>query len=279
MSDAPLPEPKASLLSLWLRDVDDVLRGRWTQPAELQARGVSSVPVRGLLEKGLVLGSVYGLCLGAFGVFHGGDGAWLQAFSSAIKLPLLFLLTLVVTFPSLYVFAALLHLPIGRLATLRLLLVAVVVHLAVLASLGPVFAFFAASTRSYDFLLLLNVAFASLGGLISLAMLRRATGALLGGGAPEPRVEPAAAQSAAPEGPPPSPPQRTGPAAPVTDRRASRRLLAVWCLLYGLVGAQMGWLLRPFLGAPGDPFVFLRGTDSSFFEAVWQSLVRFLSAS
>ena len=53
------------------------------------------------------------------------------------------------TFPSLYVFAALQRLPLDLRNLLRLLLVAILVHLTILASLAPVFAFFAASTKSY----------------------------------------------------------------------------------------------------------------------------------
>jgi hypothetical protein len=223
-----------------LRSVDEILRGRHTSEEAL-ASGSVTIPARTLVRLGLALGAVYGASLGTYGLFHGGELAWLQLLSATVKLPLVFLLTLAVTFPSLYVFAALLRSPLGRAATARLLLVVIVIDLAVLASLGPVFAFFAASTQSYHFLLLLNVAFAVAGGIISLVVLRRAAQVLFRG-AEEPQ------------------------------RRSGRRLLLTWCLVYGAVGAQMGWLLRPFLGAPEQPFAWLRGRDASFFEAVLGSL-------
>jgi hypothetical protein len=47
---------------------------------------------------------------------------------------------------------------------------------------------------------------------------------------------------------------------------AARRMLTGWFLLYGVVGAQLSWFLRPFLGAPGQPFELLRGLRSNFFE-------------
>lgn len=40
-----------------------------------------------------------------------------------------------------------------------------------------------------------------------------------------------------------------------------RLLLRLWTLLYAFIGVQMGWTLRPFIGAPRAPVVFLRETD------------------
>jgi hypothetical protein len=56
---------------------------------------------------------------------------------------------------------------------------------------------------------------------------------------------------------------------------AARRMLTGWFVLYGVVGAQLSWFLRPFLGAPGEPFELLRGLRSNFFEfaagPLWQA--------
>jgi hypothetical protein len=46
----------------------------------------------------------------------------------------------------------------------------------------------------------------------------------------------------------------------------------VWILVFGLVGAQMSWVLRPFLGHPGTEFALLRARESNFFEAVLSAL-------
>lgn len=34
-----------------------------------------------------------------------------------------------------------------------------------------------------------------------------------------------------------------------------------WVVLFAPVGARMGWVLRPFVGAPGEPVQFFRGGD------------------
>jgi hypothetical protein len=232
-----------------LSSLDAVLRGHHLAPERIRAGHVDA-PARRLTGLGLLLGAIYGAAAGSYAVFRGGEHAWWQVLSSACKVPLLFLLTLVVTFPSLYVFAALQRLPLNFASTLRLLLLAIIVHLAVLASLAPVFAFFAASTNSYHFMLLLNVAFFAVGGVLGLMVLRRATRTMFahppgGDGAP-PLPRDAAAQA--------------------------RTVLRIWCVVYGVVGAQMGWLLRPFLGSPELPFAVFRPREDNVFVGVLRAL-------
>jgi hypothetical protein len=52
----------------------------------------------------------------------------------------------------------------------------------------------------------------------------------------------------------------------------ARTVLRVWCLVYGIVGAQMGWLLRPFLGAPDLPFTLFRPREDSVFIGVMRAI-------
>ncbi len=52
-----------------------------------------------------------------------------------------------------------------------------------------------------------------------------------------------------------------------TDRRAVV-VFRVWVVVFSLVGAQMSWMLRPFLGNPESPFVWFRARQSHFFEAM-----------
>jgi hypothetical protein len=50
-----------------------------------------------------------------------------------------------------------------------------------------------------------------------------------------------------------------------------------WMVVFGLVGAQMGWVLRPFIGAPSRDFAWFRARESNFFEAVFGVLQELLS--
>src|SRR5215510_3271889 len=139
----------------WLKQLDTLLRGERTTLDALRG-GIIDVPMRVFVPLAVGLGCIYGFCMGWFAM-TARAGAWMQLIASTVKLPALFLLTLLVTFPSLYVFNALVGCRLGFLAALRLLVAAVVVNLAVGASLGPILAFFTLSTSSYTFIVLLNV--------------------------------------------------------------------------------------------------------------------------
>ncbi|SEK91527.1 hypothetical protein SAMN05444354_10359 [Stigmatella aurantiaca] len=43
--------------------------------------------------------------------------------------------------------------------------------------------------------------------------------------------------------------------------------LLAWTALYGMVGMQMAWVVRPFVGTPGSPTVAFRPLESSAFDA------------
>ncbi len=72
------------------------------------------------------------------------------------------------SFPSLYVFHALVGSRLSMQSVLRLLVISLTVMLTVLASLGPIVAFFSASTTSYLFMLLLNVVIFAVSGSLGL---------------------------------------------------------------------------------------------------------------
>ena len=54
----------------------------------------------------------------------------------------------------------------------------------------------------------------------------------------------------------------------------ARRLLFAWLAINLLLGSQLSWILRPFIGTPGLPVEFLRdgALHGNFFESVLQSL-------
>ena len=254
----------------WIRELDSILRGEATSVRSLR-QGVN-VSAGGLLGGLIGMGAVYGVCMTSFTMFQGGDQWWLQMIATALKVPALFLMTLFVTFPSLYVFTALVGCRLSLRTMFRLLLAVLGVTMVVLASLGPIIAFFAVSTQSYSFMLLLNVAVFAVSGLLGLGFLLQTLR----------RLQQAPADLA------PTPRERDGPvvleaAQEGTPREESRLVEArgamvfrLWLLVFGLVGVQMGWVLRPFLGHPGMPFEWFRPRESSFFEAVSQCLRQLL---
>ena len=278
----------------WIRELDRILRGDATRLAALE-RGTVEVTIGGLCVVIALLGVVYGACMGSFALFREGGPFYMQVMASMLKVPALFFLTLLVTFPSLYVFNALVGSRLGLTAVLRLLIASLGVNLAVLASLGPIVAFFSVSTTSYAFMVLLNVVVFSVAGFLGLNFLlqtlHRLTVAQLPrprehAAEPPPRGEESPAEQARPAEPPADATEREQPA-PVKleeelgalDRLEQYALNAhvkavfrCWVIVFGLVGAQMGWVLRPFVGNPNQPFEWFRPRESNFLQAVLQTI-------
>jgi hypothetical protein len=60
--------------------------------------------------------------------------------------------------------------------------------------------------------------------------------------------------------------------APASDRPASMLLLYIWILLFGFVGTQLAWTLRPFFGSPGTQFELFRDIEGTFYGNILDTL-------
>jgi len=60
------------------------------------------------------------------------------------------------------------------------------------------------------------------------------------------------------------------------DAKTARRILFAWLAANLLLGSQISWILRPFIGTPGLPVQFLRpdAFHGSFFETVFYAMRR-----
>jgi hypothetical protein len=261
----------------WIQHLDRLLRGEATSLPQLQ-RGRLDIPILGLCVVITILGMIYGACMGLFAVTGSGSGAAMQIPASMIKLPLLFFLTLIVTLPSLYVFNALVGSRLNFIEVIRLLIGSLAVMLAVLSSLGPIVAFFSVSSTSYQFMLLLNVIVCALSGFLGLSFLlqtlHRMTYArnwIEPPPAPAEPVQPPEATDLT--GSPPPLPHEAGALDAMQQEHVLgphvRTIFRIWVIVFGLVGSQMSWVLRPFVGQPGRPFEWFRPKESNFFEGVW----------
>ena len=256
--------------------IDDLLRGSLSKKEDMREGRVAG-SVRGLIVSGLVLGIVYGAFMGLYAVLRPKSPSYAQLLVTSLKVPLLFLLTLGVTFPSLYVSSALANSPLRFLPTARLLLMAIVVNLALLSSFGPVTGFFTVSTESYRFMLLLNVIFFGISGLAGLGFLGKAIDGIFEAPAAGPTGEGSPAEGPPASTPPSIPaPRRLSEVHRGTSTRG-RSIFVVWMVIFGAVGAQMGWILRPFVGSPDLPFQLFRVRESNFFECVFRTIRNLLS--
>ncbi|MCC6681184.1 MAG: hypothetical protein IT445_09830 [Phycisphaeraceae bacterium] len=259
----------------WFRQLDEILRGDATRLSRLQ-EGQVRIPVFGLSVVTIFLAAVYGVCMASFTVFRTGGSheALMQLLASAIKLPLLFFLTLLVTLPSLYVFNALVGSRLTLRSVVRLLVAMIAVMIAVLASLGPIVVFFGVSTDSYWFMKLLNVAMSAIAGVLGLTFLLRTLHRLV---VVRETFLPRVA-SEADEQDPDEPSGALDDEGLPTDARA-KTVFNIWVIVFALVGAQMSWVLRPFIGHPGAPFEWLRDKQSNFFTDLIDTLGKLFGGS
>ncbi len=178
------------------------------------------------------------LFLFIYGFVTGLSHSWLQALSSAIKMPLLFLITLAFTLPALYFFAlALLGINFSIMQAAVVVLSGVGVTAFLLLGLAPVTLFFVFTSSNYPFFQLLAVIFVAISGITGLYYLLRGFTSVDGD-------------------------------AELTMGGVGRSLLGAWVFLYGFVGAQMTWRLSPLVGNPESPFAILRPSRDNFFVDV-----------
>jgi hypothetical protein len=155
---------------------------------------------------------------------------------SGLKLPFLYLFTVVICVPAFYVLNCLIGPRLSRTQCLRLLLMAVSVNAVALASYAPVALFFTLTTspKGYGFLVLMHVGVFAVAGILSvivISVIFRATAAELG-------------------------------------HRIRPLMVIGWGFLYAFVGTQLSWVLRPWIGSLTIPYAPFRPIEGSFIESV-----------
>jgi len=240
----------------WLTDLDRILRGEATRLDASQDEALP-IPLGGLLLVILLLAAIYGACMGFFAGFREGGACLMQWLAAVVKVPSLLFLTVAVTFPSLYVFNALVGSRLSFLAILRLLVASLAVSVAVLASLGPIVAFFSVSTTSYPFMLLLNVLVFLVSGILGLAFLRQTLNRW--------NIRATIAT-----------PSETESRNDTLDRNV-KKVFTCWMVAVMLVGGQMAWVLRPLLGKPTEAFHWFSPRESNFLHAILEAFSNLFS--
>ncbi len=215
--------------------LDQLLRRGGTIADDLANADRSTQLLRGSFLWLVTLGALYGFAMGSYNGFLG--QSWLFAASSALKVPLLLVTTTLLCFPALYVFGIAGGAAIRPQPLLAALFSAQAVLVLALVALIPVVLFFTTTIHGYKAVKLLHVAVFALAGLSALRFLR---GVL----------------------------QRADP-----SLTKNRRLMIAWMALFGLTGAQMGWMMRPFIGRSGEDFVFARQIRGSIFQDIGRTLL------
>jgi hypothetical protein len=185
----------------------------------------------------IILYAAYGFSMGTFrGIVPG--------LVSAIKMPALYILSLCVCLPVFYLLNCLHGPRLELIHCLRLLVIAVSANAVAISSYTPLSMFFTLTTSKtgYPFMIIMHVAVLGVAGLISVFVIMltfRATASLRG-------------------------------------ERIHPFFIVAWGTIYGLVGTQMAWVLRPMIGTWSSPYTAFRPVGGSFIERVWTLIVNVL---
>lgn len=178
--------------------------------------------------------ALYGL---AFGLWR----SPLQAFYSAIKMPLLFLSTVAVSGTANVMLTQVLGAELSFQQVILCIAIGMAMGVALLGALSPVALFFAlqcpTTSSAYPWMLLGHTAAIGTCGTVGIVRLHALLKALT--------------------------------AAPI-------RILTAWFLVSGFAGCQLSWILSPFLAMPDrpEPFFNPAAFSGNFYEYLWHTLLR-----
>ncbi len=298
----------------------------------------------GQLTRQLLVSSVVSLAL--YGAVLGASNSWAQALSSFVKLPLLFLATLAICLPTLYLFNLVFGARLSVMQAVTLIMVCITVISVLTLAFAPISLFFLISAHNYSFFKLLNVTILVLTAVVGLRFLTSGMRALNeyqemvalqqeaaavpaqipappiaappatavpvvepeavpvgavsvaaggngtqpaptspgpappGSGAPQFNPSLVAPGQLGPMHPMQQPPMHPRPAAgppPRQEKQASMSLLYIWILLFGFVGTQLAWTLRPFFGDPDRPFALFRKIEGTFYADIIRTIGHLVS--
>jgi hypothetical protein len=235
MASTAMERPRGPAASLAI--IETILRDRRRVFAEIRAGEGLGEKMRAMVISSVIFLALYGAVMGST------HSVW-QALSSAAKLPLLFLATMLICAPTLYFFNLIFGSDQSLSQSVALMLTAITVTAVVLLSFAPIVLFFLLTSSHYQFFKLLNVGVFAVAGIVGVAFLAQGMRAVSGG----------AREGASARG----------------------HLVRLWILVYAFVGSQAAWTLRPFVGAPSMRFELFRQLGGNFYANILASIGEFL---
>ncbi len=216
--------------------IESILRDRQAFFSEIRQGHALQDKMRAMLISSIAFLALYGAVMGST------HSLW-QSMSSAFKLPLLFLATLIVCAPTLYFFNLIFGSNQSLSQNIALMLTAITVTAVVLLSFAPIVLFFLLTSSNYQFFKLLNVGVFTVAGIIGVLFLIQGMRHVSSG---------------------------------ASGANARLMVVQLWIFVYAFVGSQVAWTLRPFVGAPSMKFELFRQLGGNFYTNIFASIGEFL---
>ena len=171
-----------------------------------------------------------------YGIIMGCYNGFFQAVSSAVKMPVLFVLLILICFPAFYVIQAVLGSKLSLSQMITIILSGFIYTVSIMASFSTIVLFFLITGGNYAFIQLLHVAIITLAGIFGMKHVVDA----LAYSCEKKKIYP-----------------KTGVL-----------VFRFWIVIMFFVGSQLSWSLRPFIGSKDMPFQVFRKQEGNFYRQV-----------
>lgn len=217
----------------WSPGLAVALGGEEDMLARLREERRQPEVLRHSLLAALVGAAVFGVALGSYGMSAA------QVAAAAVKVPLLLVGTSLLCFPAFHVLQSVkASRPMSLVQAAALQATALATTAMIWAALSLPLFFLVSTTGHYTLAQFLALAVGAIGGIVGLLRLTR--GCLQLGGA--------------------------------DSGRRLRLPLVLYLLIFGCVGSQLAWVLRPFIGSPSLGFELFRSLEGNIFQHVLRML-------
>ncbi len=198
-------------------------------------------------SRGLIFRQILLICLFAFiyGMVMGGYHSIVQSVVAGTKLMLLFIATLLISFPSLFVIQKVLGSGLNFWQSLLIILNGFVLASTIMLSFAPIVVFFLITGDNYHFIQLLHVAIFAFAWIFGIKNMVNSL----------------------------SYAYKIRNVYPQT----SLTVFKVWVVILAFVGVQLSWNLRPFLGDRDERFQLFRDYEGNFYTAIIYSFDQILN--
>lgn len=218
-----------------MKTIPDILKVFQHDDAYFESLGDTELSRTLVLKQSLVIflfTLLYGLVMGSY-------NGWQQCLVTAIKVPCLIFLSLLICFPALYVIQYMIGSKMTVYQMSNTILSGFVVFATITLSFAPIVIFFMITTDNYAFLKLLHVAIFTFSGIF----LVRTIISSLTFSCEKKNIYP----------------------------KLGMNVFKIWIIIFAFVSSQLAWNLRPFIGSNDLPFELFRERQSNFYIAVLQS--------
>lgn len=182
-----------------------------------------------------------------YGVVMGSYHSMVQSFVAGIKVNVLFLFTLIICFPSIFVIQQVLGSKMSLRQMIIIVLSGMVLSSAIAISFSPIVVLFELTGSNYHFLQLLHVSIFIFSGIFGMRVMINALKYACEKKSIYPQIG-------------------------VT-------VFKIWIVILAFVGIQLAWNLRPFVGEKNESFKLFREYEGNFYTAIVYSFQQLGSKS